>query len=847
MTKFTELLRTGDGSKMKNVAGIVPLINDLEPSMQAMSDDELKGQTALFRARLSDGETLDDLLVEAFAVVREASRRVLNQRHYDVQLMAGMALHFGWVAEMKTGEGKTLASTLPIYLNALSGEGVHVVTANNYLVLRDFKTLGPLFHWLDMTVGAVHPDTTEYWMKRNGYAADITYGTCTEFGFDYLRDNMARDESAIVQRGFAYALVDEVDSILIDEARTPLIISGPRDTGRESLTAVAELVRGFTAGQDYHVDREHKVVYLQGSGSDKVESYFGVENLYSLENVLHLHHVTQALRAEYLFEKDRDYLVRDNKVAIIDEFTGRTLEGRRWSDGLHQAIEAKENTIIEVENDTWATVTIQYYFKLYAKLAGMSGTAKTDEEEFAGIYGLPVVEIPTHRPTIRIDRPEIIYRTHEEKFDAIVREVKTRQELGQPVLIGTASVARSEELSTALSGAGIEHTVLNAKQHDSEASVIAQAGRKGKVTVATNMAGRGVDVLLGGNAVGLSFAEAARRGLTTVTPETQAEFDSIVAEQRAACAVEGDEVRSLGGLYVIGSERHESRRIDDQLRGRSGRQGDVGETSFFLSLEDEIMEVFDAGRMSSVMARVVKPGQPIRVKAVSRAVEKAQVAAETRNFKSREDVFSYDEVMDEQRRVIYTRRRDALFATDLDVTFEEALLGVLGGSVSRWCSAEFAEDWNLEGLVDELGQYFTAPVEDEWLRMFDDHDVLLVELMQRARAQLETSGVDLSWEGTRATLRAAMVSAIDVHWRSHLLDMAALKEGIGWRKIANRDPLSQWKIEGYDMFVGLLEQIDNTFVTSVLHFTVAEDEPASGESVPADGAIDVDEVDGEET
>jgi preprotein translocase subunit SecA len=829
MTKFTELLRAGEGNKMKNIAKIVPLINDLEPVMRALTDEELKGQTALFRARLADGESLDDLLVEAFAVVREAAVRVLSQRHYDVQLMAGMALHFGWVAEMKTGEGKTLASTLPIYLNALAGEGVHVVTANNYLVQRDFLTLGPLFHSLGLSVGAVNPETTEFWMKRNSYNADITYGTCTEFGFDYLRDNMARDENGVVQRGFAYALVDEADSILIDEARTPLIISGPREGGREALTAIAALVRSLKADRDYSVDREHNVVFLKGSGSDKVEAYFGVDNLYSLENVEHLHHVTQALRAEYLQEKDRDYLVRDGKVEIIDAFTGRTLEGRRWSDGLHQALEAKEGVLIEAENDTWATITIQYYFKLYAKLSGMTGTAKTDEDEFAGIYGLTVVEIPTNLPSARTDRREVIYLTHDEKFDAIVAEVKERQTLGQPVLIGTASVARSEELSKALDAAGVEHTVLNAKQHASEAVIVAQAGRKGTVTVATNMAGRGVDVLLGGDPVGLAFAEAARRGLVAGTPEAQAEFDAILTEQRAACAREGDDVRALGGLCIIGSERHASRRIDDQLRGRAGRQGDVGETGFFLSLEDEIMEVFDGGSMSAVAAKVVKPGQPIRLKSVSRAVERAQVAAEVRDYQSRDQVFKYDDVMNEQRRVIYGLRREALTSTSLDVAFLTSFSKVMAEVIDRWCPSEFPEDWDTDGLADELGSYFTETVDAAWLSGFENQDALLDALTRLAHDQLERAAVDLSWEGSRATLRAAMLSAIDIHWRAHLLDMAALREGIGWRKVANRDPLSQWKLEGYESFAALMARIDDTFVTSVLHFTVADEPAPEGE------------------
>src|SRR5665213_3287456 len=598
MSMFSKVLRAGEGKKVRRLAELVPLVNALEPEMEARSDEELQAMTVAFRQRLDNGETLEDVLVEAFALVREGAWRVLGQRHFDAQLMGGMALHFGWIAEMKTGEGKTLVSTLPVYLNALAGNGVHLVTVNDYLASRDSEWMGRLHTFLGLTVGRVGPDIEDAESKRAAYNADVTYGTNTEFGFDYLRDNMARTKDAMVQRGHPYAIVDEVDSILIDEARTPLIISGPAAESAKLYYQFAGIVRTLRNEDDYEVDEEKRTVVPTEAGIEKVEGQLGVDNLYDAVAVNYVHHLTQALYAKELYKRDKDYLIADGEVKIVDEFTGRTLDGRRWSDGLHQAVEAKERVRINEENHTWATVTLQNYFRQYEKLSGMTGTAETEASEFANTYDLPVVPIPTNVPMIRADQSDLVYKSEDAKFNAVVEDIAERHATGQPILVGTASVSKSEHLARLLEKKGIPHEVLNAKQHFREAEIVAQAGRVGGVTVATNMAGRGVDIILGGNPEGLAVREAKARGIDIESEEGVAELARIEKEFTDKCTAEGEEVREAGGLYVLGSERHESRRIDNQLRGRSGRQGDPGESRFFLSLEDDLMRLFATGAMN---------------------------------------------------------------------------------------------------------------------------------------------------------------------------------------------------------------------------------------------------------
>src|SRR6202034_3225146 len=706
MSVFTKVLKAGEGKKVRRLAELVPPISDLEPEMQALSDAELAHKTVEFRERLDQGETLDDLLIEAFAVVREGAWRVLGQRHFDVQLMGGMALHFGSIAEMKTGEGKTLVSTLPVYLNALDQRGVHVVTVNDYLATRDAEWMGRLHKWLGLTVGRVGPDVSDPALKRAAYAADLTYGTNNEFGFDYLRDNMKRSRDVMAQRGHSFAIVDEVDSILIDEARTPLIISGPADEAAQLYYQFASIARTLTRDVDYEVDEEKKTVVPLESGIEKVEKAVGVDNIYDAVSTNYVHQLTKALTAKDLYKRDKDYLVAGGEVKIIDEFTGRTLDGRRWSDGLHQAVEAKERVTIKEENHTWATVTLQNYFRMYEKLSGMTGTAETEAGEFAGTYGLSVVPIPTNKDMVRSDQADLVFKSEEAKFNAVVEDLVERHEIGQPVLVGTASVAKSELLSRLLEKEGVPHNVLNAKQHFREAEVVAQAGRKGGITVATNMAGRGVDIILGGNAELMAQHELLAEGVDFATEDGAVELKRRQASLEARCRAEGEEVRKLGGLYVLGSERHESRRIDNQLRGRSGRQGDPGESRFYLSLDDELLRLFATGAMSWVMGRTLPDDVPIESKTVAKAIERAQNTVEARNAEQRKDALKYDEVMDQQRKVIYERRLQILDGDDLEEHTEDLLAGVAKWLVSEHCPTEFEKYWDLKGLIDSLMQYY---------------------------------------------------------------------------------------------------------------------------------------------
>src|SRR5580693_357282 len=708
MSVFTKVLKAGEGKKVRRLAELVDPISALEPEMQALGDADLAHKTVEFRERLDQGETLDDLLVESYAVVREAAWRVLGQRHFDVQLMGGMALHFGWIAEMKTGEGKTLVSTLPAYLNALGGDGVHMVTVNEYLATRDSEWMGRLHRWLGLTVGRIGADIEDDFVKRRAYAADITYGTNNEFGFDYLRDNMKRSRDVMAQRGHSFAIVDEVDSILIDEARTPLIISGPADEAAQLYYQFASIARTLTRDVDYEVDEEKKTVVPLEAGIEKVEQAVGVENIYDAVSVNYVHQLTKALTAKDLYKRDKDYLVQNGEVKIVDEFTGRTLDGRRWSDGLHQAVEAKERVAIKEENHTWATVTLQNYFRMYEKLSGMTGTAETEAGEFASTYGLSVVPIPTNKDMVRGDQADLVFKTEDAKFNSVVEDLVERHAKGQPVLVGTASVAKSELLSRLLEKRGVTHNVLNAKQHFREAEIVAQAGRRGAITVATNMAGRGVDIILGGNAELLAQHELAAEGVDLGSEEGQAELESRQAAVEARCRAEGEDVRKLGGLYVLGSERHESRRIDNQLRGRSGRQGDAGESRFYLSLDDELMRLFGSDRLKGLMGRLGMPeGEPIEHSLVSRSIERAQKQVEGRNFETRKHLLEYDDVMNKQREAIYRLRRDILDGKEGRDYIMQTSSNIVDALLETHCSDKVDPgDWDFSGLRTEMLAYF---------------------------------------------------------------------------------------------------------------------------------------------
>ncbi len=828
MSVFTRALRAGEGKKVRRLAELVHFVNEREPEMEALSDEELARQTVRFRERLDTGEELDDLLVEGFATVREAAWRVLGQRHFDVQLMGGMALHFGWIAEMKTGEGKTLVSTLPVYLNALAGRGVHVITVNDYLARRDSEWMGAVHQFLGVTVGRVSPELPDPEDKRWAYGCDVTYGTNTEFGFDYLRDNMARSRATMVQRGHAFAIVDEVDSILIDEARTPLIISGPAAESAKLYYQFAGIVRTLQAEADYEVDEEKRIVVPTEEGIAKVERQIGVDNLYDLVSVNYVHHLEQALRAKELFHRDKDYLVAAGEVKIVDEFTGRTLEGRRWSDGLHQAVEAKERVRIKEENHTWATVTLQNYFRLYEKLAGMTGTAETEASEFAGTYNMPVVPIPTNVPMVRDDRADLIYKSEDAKFNAVVEDIVERHDQGQPVLVGTASVAKSEELSRRLQRRGIPHEVLNAKQHAREAQIVAQAGRLHAVTVATNMAGRGVDILLGGNPEGLAGHEMLAKGLDPDGDEGRPEFERMLARFQKQCEEEGDRIRELGGLYVLGSERHESRRIDNQLRGRSGRQGDPGESRFFLSLEDDLMRLFATGAMQWVMTRTLPEEIPIEAKMVTKAIERAQNTVEARNAEIRKDVLKYDEVLNEQRKVIYARRLQVIDGEDLQELTQELLETTIDVLVRAACPRDYPEEWDLEQLLAEVTQYYPTAFSAEDLAEATTAAQLTESLLAEAldayagRDEVFPGGADEA----RQVEREIMLQIIDQHWREHLAEMDYLREGINLRAMGQQDPLVAWQKDGFEMFGRMMDSIDDDYLRYVMHVQVVAESAA---------------------
>ncbi len=851
------ILRAGEGKKLKALEGMVPEINAWEPEISALSDDALKAKTAEFRQRLDNGADLDDLVLEAFAVCREAAQRTIGQRHYDVQLMGGAALHFGWVAEMKTGEGKTLVSTLPVYLNGLTGKGVHQVTVNDYLVRRDAEWMGQIHRWLGLSVGVVVPGVGNSPIeKRRNYAADITYGTNNEMGFDYLRDNMAQRLEDKVQRGHHYCIVDEVDSILIDEARTPLIISGRVGDAAKLYYRFASIVRALQRDVDYEVEEDKRVVVPLEEGIERVERALEVENLYDNVQANLVHQFTVALKAKELYKRDKDYIVQGGEVKIVDEFTGRILEGRRWSEGIHQAVEAKEGVKIKEENQTLATITLQNYFRMYDKLAGMTGTAQTEAAELMNTYGLGVVPIPTNRPLARQDQADLIYKSEESKFNAIIDDIEPRHEAGQPVLVGTASVARSEILGRLLSQRGIPHEVLNAKQHFREAEIVTQAGREGAVTVATNMAGRGVDIQLGGNPEGLARHDVLKEGfgadLLVDEFELSVPFDQmpddfresrekalaryaeLLAEYSAQCKAEGDRVRELGGLYVIGSERHDSRRIDNQLRGRSGRQGDPGESRFFLSLDDELMRLFATGALSYVMGRALPDDEAIEAKMVTKAIERAQTTVETKNAEIRKNVLKYDEVMNEQRKVIYKRRDQILDGEDLRSAAMEYLADAVDSLISTHCASAADDEWDLDGLAKELTLYWPNSITEDQLRSCGHTDEIYDMVMADATAHYERREQELGDAVLRQVERQVMLRIIDQRWREHLEEMDYLQEGINLRAMGQKDPLVEWQREGFELFGGMMTGIAQDFVKYVMHVQVVQNEvPAAAAEAPA--------------
>jgi len=783
-----KIFGTKNERELKRLAPLVDRVNEVEPGLRRLSDAALQAKTPEFRARLDQGEPLDDLLPEAFAVAREASVRVLGLRPFDVQLIGGMVLHEGKIAEMKTGEGKTLVAVLPVYLNALPGDGVHVVTVNDYLARRDSEWMGGIYRFLGLKVGVIlHGLTDEE--RRLAYGADVTYGTNNEFGFDYLRDNMKFSLDDYVQRGFNYAIVDEVDSILIDEARTPLIISGPAEESTQLYHHLNRVVPQLRREQDYTVDEKARAVVMTEDGVARAEKIIGVDNLYDPRQIEILHHLQQGLKAHALFKRDVDYIVKDGQVIIVDEFTGRLMPGRRYSDGLHQALEAKEGVKIENENQTLASVTFQNYFRMYAKLAGMTGTADTEAEEFKKIYNLDVMVIPTHRKMIREDNPDVIYKTEEEKFAAVLEEIKDCHQRGQPVLVGTTSIEKSERLSHLLKREGIGHEVLNAKHHEKEAQIVAQAGQRGHVTIATNMAGRGTDIVLGDGVVG------------------------------------------TGGLHILGTERHESRRIDNQLRGRSGRQGDPGSSRFFLSLEDDLLRIFGSERIKGLMARLgMQDGEPIEHRMVSNAIERAQKRVEGHNFDIRKHLLEYDNVMNKQREAIYGQRREILGGEDLEEDVSEMAAELVEELLAEHTDdKQLPEDWDLEGLKDGFLRQFGVRLQVngnlEDLNQTDLREGLLEEVKAAFEAKREEIGADIF----PGLLQMVMLQLVDSHWKDHLLAMDHLRDGIGLRGYAQQDPLRAYQKEGFEMFMEMVHRIQVETVRTLFHLRLRQPQDFAAE------------------
>jgi preprotein translocase subunit SecA len=809
-----KILRMGEGKVLKQLEAVAKQVNAIEDEFQAMTDDELRGMTDEFRDRLAAGETLDDLMPEAFATVREAARRVLGQRHFDVQIMGGAALHLGNIAEMKTGEGKTLVSTLPAYLNALSGMGVHVVTVNDYLAKYHAEWMGRVHHFLGLSVGQILP-TMSPAERRESYAADITYGTNNEFGFDYLRDNMADDIDDCVQRGHNFAVVDEVDSILIDEARTPLIISGPTEDEVKWYGEFARIVGAMRIDEHYEVDEKKRTISVTEEGIDRVEDQLGIDNLYDAVNTPLISFLNNAIKAKELFKNDKDYVVIDGDVLIVDEHTGRILDGRRYNEGLHQAIEAKEGVRIREEYQTLATITLQNYFRLYDKLGGMTGTALTEASEFDKIYKLGVVPIPTNRPIKRLDQPDLVYRTEQAKFDAVVEDIVERHASGQPILVGTTSVEKSERLSKQLTKRGVPHEVLNAKQHDREAAIVAMAGHKGAVTVATNMAGRGTDIMLGGSVEFLADQALRKKGLDPLEDSEayEAAWPATLKQMEEQVAAEHDEVARAGGLAVIGTERHESRRIDNQLRGRSGRQGDPGETRFYLSLEDDLMRLFKADWVNWVLQTMKIPDDvPIENKRVTGAIASAQSQVEAQNFDSRKNILKYDDVMSRQREVIYGERRRVLEGEDMH-EWVTSMIGEVTGAYVTGATEGFPEEWELQQLWTALGTLYPVGLTIEQVeaeaggREGLSRELLKQKVEQDALQAYGNREAELGSEVMRELERRVVLSVLDRKWREHLYEMDYLREGIGLRAYSQRDPLVEYQREGFELFNAMMEGI----------------------------------------
>jgi preprotein translocase subunit SecA len=827
-----KLLRIGEGKILRQLEAISQAVNAIEDDFVAMTDEELQGMTAEFKERLANGETLDDLMPEAFATVREASKRVTGMRPFDVQVMGAAALHLGNIAEMKTGEGKTLVAVMPSYLNALAGKGVHVVTVNDYLAKFQSEMMGRIHHFLGLTVGVILPEMRPD-ERRLAYNCDITYGTNNELGFDYLRDNMAGSIDECVQRGHAFAVVDEVDSILIDEARTPLIISGPTQDEVKWYGEFARLVRTLVRDEDYEVDEKKRTISVLEDGITKVEDHLGIENLYESANTPLISFLNNSIKAKELFHNDKEYVVINGEVLIVDEHTGRMLAGRRYNDGLHQAIEAKEGVEVREEYQTLATVTLQNYFRLYEKLSGMTGTAMTEASEFDKIYELGVVPIPTNKPMRRVDQPDLVYRTEDAKYDAVVEDIAERHEKGQPILVGTVSVEKSEHLSAQLRKRGIPHSVLNAKVHADEAKIVALAGHKGAVTVATNMAGRGTDIMLGGSVEFLADEELRKKGIFPAgdtAEQYEAEWPTTLERIKAQVGNEHDEVRELGGLYVVGTERHESRRIDNQLRGRSGRQGDPGESRFYLSLQDELMRLFKSDWVDRVLQVLKIPDDvPIENKRVTSAIANAQGQVESQNFESRKNVLKYDDVMDRQRKVIYAERREVLEGKDMQEQIRTFVDDTVTGYVMG-ATEEFAEEWDLEALWTALRQIYpvsldyTAIEEEHGGRANLDRDDLIEALKVDAHAAYDRREEEIGATVMRELERRVVLSVLDRKWREHLYEMDYLREGIYLRAYSQRDPLVEYQREGFEMFSAMMDGIKEEAVGFLFNLDVQIEE-----------------------
>jgi len=825
-TILDRIMRAGEGKILRHLSKIATEVNSFEPSIVPLSDEALCAKTQEFKTRLTQGEDLDDLLPEAFAVVREAAKRTLGQRHYDVQLMGGAAMHMGNIAEMKTGEGKTLVATLPSYLNALAGKGVHVVTTNDYLAKRDSEWMGRIHRFLGLTVGVILNSMSPA-ERRDAYNCDVTYGTNNEFGFDYLRDNMAWSLEDCVQRDHFFAVVDEVDSILIDEARTPLIISGPADKATKWYVEFSNIVNQLARDTHYEVDEKKRTIAVIEEGVTKVEQLLGIENLYEAANTTLIGYLNNAVRAKELFKRDKDYVVMNGELLIVDEHTGRMLSGRRYSDGLHQALEAKERIEIQDENQTLATITLQNYFRLYSKISGMTGTAMTEASEFHQIYKLGVVPIPTNRPMRRIDAADLVYKSEAGKFIAVAQDIVERHRKGQPVLVGTVSVEKSEELSAVLKKNGIPHEVLNAKHHEREAMIIARAGVKGAVTVATNMAGRGTDIMLGGNPEFMADFELQRRGISPKEAEYQAAWPIELAKQKAAVESGHEEVVFLGGLYVLGTERHESRRIDNQLRGRSGRQGDPGESRFYLSLQDDLMRRFNSGMVERFLSAAGLPDDaPIESKMVSNAIKSAQTQVEAQNFEIRKNVLKYDDVMNRQRGVIYGERRLVLEGEDISTQVGQFLADTIHAYVDAETAEGFAEDWDLEKLWTALRLVYPVTLTVDGLISEVgsigglDAEFLAARIIEDAEAAYVKRESELGSEVMRELERKVLLSVLDRKWREHLYEMDYLQEGIGLRAMAQRDPLVEYQREGYELFAAMMDAIKEELASLVFNVQV---------------------------